>query len=359
MNKNYKMNIDKTFKNKKVIITGHTGFKGSWLTLWLSEIGAKVLGISKNIPTNPSHYKLLSLEKKIQSKKIDIKDFKKVKKIIKQFKPDFIFHLAAQSIVKKSYKDTIETWKTNLLGTINILESLKENKKQTVTIIITSDKCYKNFETKRGYVENDILGGEDPYGASKSAAEIAINSYVKSFFNSKKNKNVIVSTRAGNVIGGGDWTDNRLLPDCIKSWSKRKIVKIRNLNSTRPWQHVLDVVYGYLLLGVKAKYNKRLHGESFNFGPDMKNNYKVLDVLKKSKSFWRNVKWKEDKKIIFKENTLLNLNNSKSKKILKWRPILNFRNTVKLTIEWYKSHHLKKKMTLKSINQIKYYKNLI
>lgn len=353
------MILDKTFKNKKVIITGHTGFKGSWLTLWLINLGAKVLGISNNIPTKPSHYKLLNIEKKIKSKKVDIKNFKKVKKIIKQFNPDFIFHLAAQSIVKKSYKNTIETWKTNLLGTINILESLKENNKETVTIIITSDKCYKNFEINKGYSENDVLGGDDPYGASKSAAEIAVNSYVKSFFNNKKNNNVIVSTRAGNVIGGGDWTENRLIPDCIKSWSKKKIVKIRNLKSTRPWQHVLDVIYGYLLLGARAKIDKKLHGESFNFGPDMKNNFKVLDVLKKSKNFWDNIMWEEDKKNIFKENVLLNLNNKKAKKVLKWKPALNFNNTIKLTIEWYKNYYLKKKTIFTSNEQIKYYKSLI
>ncbi len=353
------MTLERTFKNKKVIVTGHTGFKGSWLTLWLTTLGAKVLGMSNNIPTKPSHFKLLNIEKKINSKRVDIKNFKKVKKTINQFKPDFIFHLAAQSIVKKSYENTIETWKTNLLGTINILESLKENNKETVTIIITSDKCYKNFEVDRAYSENDILGGEDPYGASKSAAEIAINSYVKSFFKSKKGNNVIVSTRAGNVIGGGDWTENRLIPDCVKSWKKKKIVKIRNLKSTRPWQHVLDVIYGYLLLGAKAKLDKKLHGESFNFGPDFNNNFKVLDVLKKSKQFWENILWKEDKKNIFKENILLNLNNNKAKKILKWKPLINFNDTIKLTIEWYKHHHLKKKIILKSTEQIKYYKSLI
>ena len=351
--------LNKIFKNKKIIITGHTGFKGSWLTLWLHQLGANILGISKNIPTRPSHYKLINLESKIKSKKLDIQNFPKIKKIITEFKPDFIFHLAAQSIVNKSYKETIETWKTNLMGTINILESLKKNKKKTITVIITSDKCYKNVETKIGYKENDILGGDDPYGASKSAAEIAINSYVKSFFNNKNNKNIIVSTRAGNVMGGGDWSKYRLIPDCIRSWSSNKHVNIRNLKSTRPWQHVLEVLYGYLLLAAKAKINNKLHGEVFNFGPNMKNNYSVLDVLKKSKNFWKNIKWKEFKRGQFKENTLLNLNSNKAKRILKWKPVLNFENTIKLTIEWYKSYSLKEKIILKSIDQINYYKKLI
>ena len=354
------MNLKKTFKNKKIIVTGHTGFKGSWLTLWLTELGAKVMGISKNIPTNPSHFKLLNLDKKIHSKKINIQDFNKIKKIIKSFKPDFIFHLAAQSIVKKSYTNPVETWRTNLLGTINILESLKEVKKETVTIIITSDKCYKNIETTKGYKENDVLGGDDPYGASKSAAEIAINSYIKSFFNKKNNKNYIVSARAGNVIGGGDWSENRLLPDCIKSWILRRSPKIRNPNSTRPWQHILEVIYGYLLLAKKIKENKKLHGHAFNFGPNMRNNFKVLDVLKKSKKFWKDINWKIEKKKNFKENVLLNLNNTKVKKYLNWKPVLSFEKTIKLTIDWYKHYCDNKKNLIfqKSINQIKIYNKL-
>ncbi len=355
------MNLEKVFKNKKVIVTGHTGFKGSWLTLWLTEIGANVLGVSKDIPTIPSHYELLGLGKKVKSKKIDIQNLKEIKKIIKTFKPDFIFHLAAQSIVRKSYSSTIETWKTNLMGTVNILESLKENKKETITVIITSDKCYKNIETKKGYNENDILGGEDPYGASKSAAEIAINSYIKSFFNKKNNKNFIVSTRAGNVIGGGDWSDNRLIPDCIKSWTKKRTAKIRNPKSTRPWQHVLEVVYGYLLLAKKIKLNKKLHGQSFNFGPNMKYNFKVLDVLNKSRLFWKDINWKIEKKKSFKENTLLNLNNAKARKYLKWKPLLSFEKTVQLTIDWYRCYSLKDKRLIfkKSVDQIKTYKQLI
>jgi len=356
------MNFKNIFKNKKVIVTGHTGFKGSWLTLWLTEIGANVLGVSKDIPTRPSHYQLLGLEKKIKSKKIDIQNLNEITKVISNFKPDFIFHLAAQSIVKKSYTNSIETWKTNLMGTVNILESLKKNKKKKIiAVMITSDKCYKNIETKKGYKENDMLGGEDPYGASKSAAEIAINSYVKSFFNKKNNKNYIVSTRAGNVIGGGDWSENRLLPDCIKSWGNKRSAKIRNPKSTRPWQHVLEVVYGYLLLAKKLKSNKKLHGQSFNFGPNMKYNFKVLDVLNKSKLFWKDINWRVEKRKSFKENVLLNLNNEKAKKYLNWKPVLTFEKTIQLTIEWYKYYCLENKKLIfkKSVDQIKIYKKLI
>ena len=213
--------LAKFFKNKKVIITGHTGFKGSWLALWLNLLGAKVLGISLNIPTSPCHFKLLNLNK-IKSKKIDIKNFKLISKEINRFKPDYVFHLAAQAIVKKSYLKPLETFNTNTIGTLNILESLKKVNKETISIIITSDKSYKNIETKKGYVESDILGGDDPYGASKSAADIIINSYIKSFFNFKKNKNFIAIARAGNVIGGGDWSEDRLIPDCMKAWLKKK-----------------------------------------------------------------------------------------------------------------------------------------
>ena len=330
------------FKNKKIIVTGHTGFKGSWLILWLNKLGANVLGLSIDTPTKPSHFQLLNL-KSIKSKKLDIRNFKLLNKEIKQFKPDFIFHLAAQAIVKKSYLDPINTFNTNTLGTINLLESLKKNNKETISIIITSDKTYKNFETKKGYKENDFLGGEDPYGASKSAADIAINSYVKSFFNNRKNKNFIAVARAGNVIGGGDWSSDRLIPDCMRSCAKKIPVKIRNPNSTRPWQHILDVINGYLTLAVQLKKNKNLHGEVFNFGPNMSKNYKVIEILKKSQKIWPSIKWQIRKEKNFKENYLLNLNNSKARKIINWKPVLDINASIKLTIDWYKFYSENKK----------------
>ena len=351
----------KTFKNKKVLITGHTGFKGSWLSLWMYSLGAKVMGVSKDIPTKPSHISLINLENLISSKRIDIQEEIKIKNCIRKFNPDFIFHLAAQAIVKKSYLNSLDTWKTNLLGTINILESLRSMKKKVTVILVTSDKVYKNLEISRGYNENDILGGVDPYGASKSATEIAVNSYIKSFFSNKNNKIRISVARAGNVVGGGDWSPNRLIPDCFNSWLKNKTVKIRNPNSTRPWQHVLDVLNGYIKLSEELNKNKRLHSEAFNFGPTNKN-YKVIEILKKSKLFWPQVKWNIIKQKKFFENTLLNLNSSKSRKTLNWKPKLNMSNTVKLTIEWYqyfkKFKDKKNKMLLKSLSQIKFFENI-
>ena len=355
----------KFFFKKKVLITGHTGFKGSWLALWMHSLGANVLGISNEYPSKPSHSELIGLNSLIKSKKVDIQNLSLLKKIIKNYEPDFIFHLAAQAIVKKSYSDSLNTWKTNLIGTVNILESLKElsikKKKETIVILITSDKVYKNVETSRGYKENDIIGGIDPYGASKSATEIAIKSYIKSFFNNKKNKFFIATARAGNVIGGGDWSDNRLLPDCIRSWSKNKSVYIRSPNSTRPWQNVLDVINGYINLSIKLKKNKKLHGEEFNFGPTDKN-YKVIEILKKIKERWYTINWKINKKKLFFENSLLNLNSKKAKQKLKWKTKLNINKNLDFTIDWYKYYlknkNNKKKMLSKSLKQINSYQEI-
>ena len=250
--KNSFLNI---YKNKKIIITGHTGFKGAWLTFCLHLMGAKILGISKDIITKPSLYKTLKLEKKIKTKFIDIKDYKKIEKIFSKFRPNFVFHLAAQSLVKKSLEKPRDTFVTNSVGTLNILSALKNLKNNCKSVIITSDKSYLNVEQKKGYKETDRLGGVDPYSASKASAEIIINSFHKSFLKHNKNISLVVA-RAGNVIGGGDWSEDRLIPDCVKAWSKKKPVSIRNLKSTRPWQHVLEAIGAYLYLGYLL-YNKR------------------------------------------------------------------------------------------------------
>ncbi len=355
MKNNY---LKQYFKNKKVLITGHTGFKGSWLSLWMHFNGAKVLGISNKIPTKPSHFKLLNLNRDISSKIIDITNFKKLKKIFLKFEPDYVFHLAAQSIVKVSYDKPIQTWKTNVIGTINMLECLRLVKKKTTAVFITSDKAYKNLEIKRGYKENDILKGDDPYGASKSSADIAINSYFYSFF-SKNNKVLIATARAGNVIGGGDWSPNRIVTDCVNSWFKNKHVTIRNPKSTRPWQHVLDVIHGYMKLAIKLKNNPKLNGEAFNFGPD-KNNLKVIDVLNKMKIYWPKISWKIKKQNKFKENNLLHLNSNKAKKFLKWSTVLNFDNSIKFTVKWYKNYINRKKNIYKySLGQISKFQEIL
>ena len=262
------------------MVTGHTGFKGSWLSLILNYFGATILGVSDTVPTNPSHFKIYKNLKKFKSKKVDISNKDKIKKIIFDYKPDFIFHLAAQALVKKSYLNPVKTWRSNTFGTLNILDALRDYKK-VVVVLITSDKVYKNIEKKTGYKETDLLGGKDPYSASKTAAEIVSRSYMESFL--LKNNLSTVIARAGNVVGGGDWSENRLIPDCVKAWSKNKKVIIRNPNSTRPWQHVLEATMGYIILAASLKQNKNLNGEAFNFGPNTKKNYKVIECVRKMK----------------------------------------------------------------------------
>jgi CDP-glucose 4,6-dehydratase len=350
------------FSGKKVLITGHTGFKGSWLTMWLNILGASVAGISNSFPSSPSHYKLLNLNKKILSKSLDIRNLEKLKKFIQKYQPDFVFHLAAQSIVKVAYENPVQTWSTNAIGTVNILESLRQLKKKCIAVIITSDKCYENLEIKRGYHENDRIGGKDPYSASKASADIAIRSYISSFFSHKNNNVFIAIARAGNVIGGGDWSPNRLIPDCIRSWSKKKKVLIRSPNSTRPWQHVLEAIYGYITLAINLCKNKNLHGQAFNFGPANNQNYKVISVIKLMKEYWQNVSWKlyKDDNKIFKESSLLKLNSQKAKKNLKWRSVLTFKENISLVTNWYKNFYVNSKQTYKlSSDQIEIYQKIL
>jgi len=348
----------KIFKNKKIIVTGHTGFKGSWLTAFLSTYNCRIYGISKDIPTNPSHFKLLNIKKNLKNYQVDIGNLKLLKRIINKIQPDFVFHLAAQSLVKTSYMDPNLTFTSNSIGTLNILESLRHLKKKCNVIMVTSDKSYKNLEIKRGYKESDLIGGDDPYSSSKACAELIIQSYVNSFFNKNSNISIAVG-RAGNVIGGGDWSKDRLIPDCFKSWSKGKFSIIRNPNSTRPWQHVLEVVYGYLLLAKKLKNNSNLHGQIFNFGPSYKKNYKVVEILRYFKSLWIKCDWKIDKEKTYqKESVLLKLNSNKAHKILKWKTELSFKETLVYTLNWYKSYYLNesKIITFEQINSYK--KNL-
>lgn len=352
-------NITNIFKNKKIFITGNTGFKGSWLSLWMISIGAKVYGYSKNIPTNPSLYRSLNLEKHIIQTYADIRNKKKLKKKILQIKPDFIFHLAAQSIVKDSYENPSYTWETNTFGTINLIETFKDLKNKCVAVLITSDKSYKNLELKRGYSEDDILGGKDPYSASKASADIAIYSYINSYF--LNNKNVKIATaRAGNVIGGGDWSKDRLVPDCMNSWSKGEKILIRNPKSTRPWQNVLEALSGYLFLAYNLKKNDKFHGEVFNFGPNTKSNYSVLHILNYIKKRLPNFEWmiKSNKKKFY-ESKLLKLNCNKALKKLKWKSVLNIHEIVEYLTSWYDGYYKKIDMFNFSINQIKKFEKIL
>ena len=348
----------KYFKNKKILITGHTGFKGSWLVFWLNLYGAKIVGISNKIPSKPSNFVANKVESKCKNHFIDINN-KKLKKIINNFKPNFIFHFAAQSIVSTSYRNPNDTWMTNVFGTLNLLEILKEYKKKCTIVIVTSDKCYLNLEKKTGYDENDQLGGYDHYSASKASTEIMFKAYFNSHLRRKKNIK-IATARAGNVIGGGDWAQDRLIPDAVRKWSLNKKIVIRNRNSSRPWQHVFEALYGYMKLALKLEKENKLNGESFNFGPNTNKINTVGDVLINIKSFWNKAKWTNQKKVRYKETNILNLKITKAKKLLNWSCKLSFKKNIFLVTEWYKNFYENKKSLEEiSLKQILSYEKLI
>ena len=347
------------FKNKRILITGHTGFKGAWLTYWLSNLGANILGIARKPHTNPSMFDVLKLNKKVTNKYLDIKDFKKLKKIFLDFKPDLVFHLAAQAIVKKSYVDPIETFQSNSIGTLNILECSKKCKNTKGIIIITSDKAYLNDEREKGYIEKDKLEGKDPYSCSKSVAELICKSYYNSFF--KESNKTIITFRAGNVIGGGDWSENRIVPDIFRNWSKKKKLIVRDPNATRPWQHVLEPLSVYLYAGYLSLKKNNLNGQSFNIGPNSKKSEKVISLINLFKTYWEltepEVLIKKSKK--HHEAKLLSLNCTKIRKVLKWKQSLSFKETIKFTSTWYSNFYQKKNMEEITKKQINLYSKLV
>ncbi|WEK19676.1 MAG: CDP-glucose 4,6-dehydratase [Candidatus Pedobacter colombiensis] len=331
------------YKNKKVLITGHTGFKGSWLTTWLLNLEADVAGYSVGLPSSPSHFEELGLDTKIKHYLGDIRDYDSFKKVCDEFRPEFIFHLAAQPLVRESYSDPKETFEVNMLGTLNVLEVIKQMKDVIkVGVIITSDKCYDNVEWVYGYREDDKLGGEDPYSGSKGAAELISKSYMHSFF--KSGYPNIATARAGNVIGGGDWAKDRIVPDIVRSWSENITVEIRNPNSTRPWQHVLEPLSGYLCLGAEL-YNESssYRNQAFNFGPDSHVNKNVGELLDEMKELWVNSPgWiNENVDDGKKESNLLKLSCDKANIMLKWYPTMGFEETIEFTTEWYLNFYQK------------------
>ena len=349
-------NLKKTFFNKKILITGFNGFKGTWLSLCLYLLGGKLYGVSLRTNEKNNHYNLLKKKIFVQEKYFDIGNFKKVNNFINKTKPDFIFHLAAQSLVFKSVQNPIFNWKTNVMGFLNIMISLSKLKKKCVGVLITSDKCYKNINKKVLYKETDTLGGIDPYSASKASSEILFKSFYETYLKNKNKFLTVCTARAGNVIGGGDWSEKRLIPDSMKSWLANKKILIRNPNATRPWQHVLEAVFGYLVLAEKMTKNKNLNGESFNFSSNKIKNVSVLKFLKKIKNRKLNIKWKILKNKKFYESKLLQLNNKKAKKRLSWGSKLTLDETVTLVVEWYKQFKSdKKKIFDISVKQINFY----
>jgi CDP-glucose 4,6-dehydratase len=349
------------YKGKIVLVTGHTGFKGSWLTEWLLYLGAKVIGYSAYLPSDPCNFMVCNLGRRITSIKGDIRDFEQLRQIFLKYKPDIVFHLAAQPIVLRAYDNPKLTFDTNVIGTLNIMECIRMTKSVNVkaAVVITSDKCYQNVEWTWGYRENDRLGGEDPYSASKACAEIVCHSYIKSFFAGKKSPR-ISTTRAGNVIGGGDWAEARIIPDCVRAWTTGETAYIRNPDATRPWQHVLEPLSGYLWLGANLLTSARLHGEAFNFGPDQKINKSVSELIETFVSHWGDFKWvhelANDNK---KESALLKLSCDKALNLLGWRSVLSFEETIKMTSDWYKKFYdSRKDMYSFAVKQISEYTRL-
>jgi len=335
--------LHKVYGGKTVIITGHTGFKGSWLSIWLTLLGAKVIGISNAVPTSRSNFAASNVPAFIEDHRLDVRDINGISKIIEEKQPDFIFHLAAQALVRPSYESPFETLSVNALGSAAVLEALRcsATEKKVVAVMITSDKAYDNLEWKWGYRETDSLGGKDPYSASKGMAELAIRSYTDSFFDKVMPNVSIGITRAGNVIGGGDWALDRIVPDCVNAWSMDEQVSIRSPLATRPWQHVLEPLSGYLALGAELVANPALNGEAYNFGPNSNQNHSVSHLIDEMAKHWDKVRWIDDSNNsnAVHEAGLLKLNCDKALFDLKWKPTLEFKGTVQLTIEWYKKYY--------------------
>ena len=351
------------YKDKKVLVTGHTGFKGSWLITLLLKLGANVIGVSKDIPSSPSMFEELGLKDRIKHHHVDIRDLSKIVKIISDEKPDFLFHLAAQPIVSISYNDPIETISSNVMGTANILESLKISNHKCTSVIITSDKAYDNVEQVWGYIEEDKMGGKDIYSGSKGAAELIIKSYHHSFFKSKNSNIKLAIGRAGNVIGGGDWAKDRIVVDCMQAWSEGRAVETRAPKATRPWQHVLEPLSGYLSLAADLYGDSKFHGEAFNFGPRAEQNHTVEDLLVDLSKYWHfkdaNDAYKITGDVPFHEAGLLKLNCDKALSYLRWQASLSYKETIRLTSEWYYDFYKTDKNILDvTLRQIEEYENM-
>ena len=336
------------YSDKRVLITGHTGFKGSWLTSWLLRLGAKVTGISLPPATQPNHFELLSFsEGSCDSHYCDIRDLSAVQKIVQQTQPDIIFHLAAQPLVRRSYQNPVETFATNIMGTVNLFEASRKNDSVRAIVNITSDKCYDNKEWVWGYRESDAMGGYDPYSASKGCSELVTAAWRNSFFHPEQygqnHQILLASARAGNVIGGGDWSEDRLIPDIVRATQSNSPLIIRNPNATRPWQHVLEPLSGYLLLGQKLLKGEKKFAQAWNFGPAEEGDIPVGKVVKQFKSYWDAFEYK------FNANPdqpheagRLHLDCSKARILLNWQPVWGTEKTVEYTVNWYKDFYNKK-----------------
>jgi len=333
--------FDNVFKRKTVLVTGHTGFKGSWLCIWLKELGANVVGYALEPYTKRDNFVVSDIEDRITHIIGDVRDFQRLSKVFEEYQPEFVFHLAAQAIVRESYINPKETYDTNVGGTVNVLECCRMSDSVKVVINVTSDKCYENKEWVRGYREDDPMGGYDPYSSSKGCSELITAAYRKSFFNPKNYKEhgkSLSSVRAGNVIGGGDWQKDRLIPDCIKALENNKLIEIRNPDSIRPWQHVLEPLGGYLLLALKMYEKPGKFSGAWNFGPESNSVITVGEIVSLVVEKWGNGEWSDiSDKSESHEAKLLSLDISKATSLLDWHPKWNIQKCVDKIVEWYKN----------------------
>jgi len=344
------------WKGKKVLITGHTGFKGSWLTLWLKLLGAEVCGYALLPESSPNLFENLELEKQVTSIIGDVRRLDVFEKVLNDFKPEIIFHLAAQSLVRKSYREPVETYLTNVIGTVNVLDAVRRGDFVKSVVIITTDKVYENKEWHWAYRENERLGGFDPYSNSKACAELAVAAYRNSFF--AESETLIATARAGNVIGGGDWSEDRLLPDVFRSLIFGEKLEIRNPYSVRPWQHALEPLSGYMKLAEKLYNGEKSFAESWNFGPAEEDSKPVGWILEEIKRIWNEpVNWQIAEGIQPHEARLLKLDSAKAKNQLKWSPKLSLDEAVEMTVQWYRGFKDKKNLTELTGNQIDFYQN--
>ena len=349
--------MDSNFwKNKKVLLTGHTGFKGSWLSIWLKKLGAELVGFSKDIPTKPSLFEVAKVSEGMISITGNIEDFAMIQKVVKENKPEIVIHMAAQSLVRKSYEEPITTFATNVMGTVNLLQAIKTAGSTRVLINVTSDKCYENKGTEKAFSENSPMGGYDPYSSSKGCAELVTSAFRDSFFNPKefeRHRLSLSSVRSGNVIGGGDWAKDRLIPDIVNGVSKRTPIQIRNIKSVRPWQFVLEPLFGYLLLAQRMWKEGKEFSEPWNFGPDETDCISVKGILEKISTKWDDgFSWKEDTRDNTHEAVMLKLDCTKAKKRLGWNTKLDVNETIEWTVNWYKEYFKKSDMKKYTENQI-------
>ena len=325
------------YKKRRVLVTGHTGFKGSWLCKWLEILGAEVVGYALKPVTDQNHFNQSGL--KIKSYFHDIGEYSKIKWVFSKFQPEIVFHLAAQPLVLESYDNPLNTFNTNVMGSVNILEASRHTDSVKAIVIVTTDKVYKNNDCIYGYRETDVIGGHDPYSSSKACAELVTESYRKSYSKGGQGGLLIASARAGNVIGGGDWTKNRIIPDAIKAAFNKKKLAIRNPNSVRPWQHVLEPLSGYLLLGQHLHQNNLLAAESWNFGPASDSNLDVNSLVKLMGQEWEKISWEINMNpgTEYESKTLM-VDSSKANNLIGWKPVWDLKKTVKYTVDWYRKY---------------------